>query len=151
MSAATLRLLGGFLCRGGVRAASSGTADAATQVAGPKLTAAARRGRRNLFELITTQPQFGVGTRVARSLWKGYDTYFTVTKVRPSKDLRHGTAWGVQTWRGQSQQVEQRIPGALKKEWRFFTPPPPPAELKRTLRSGELPGSAEQPTAVQSA
>jgi len=107
------------------------TVSTATAASSTKMTAAAKRGRRNLYELVTVLPQYGAGTRVTRSIWNGFESYYTLTQVKPTKDLSHGAAWGVKTWRGQTDATPTRVPGGLKKEWKFFSAPPSTAELKR--------------------
>lgn len=67
-------------------AAAVGSEAVAAAAATPvkKVTAAWRQGKRNLFELVTVQPKFGVGARVMRTPWAPQETYFTLTKVSPS-------------------------------------------------------------------
>ena len=52
--------------------------------------------------------------------WNG-ESYFTVTRVDFTSPS-HGKVWGVKTWRGKTDPVEHRIPGAAKKEWVLAEP-----------------------------
>eukprot|EP00899_Mesostigma_viride_P009316 jgi/Mesvir1/18386/Mv14269-RA.1 len=56
----------------------------------------------SLFEILKFLPDHGVGARIFRKSWRGggTDKYFTLTKVAPSMDGRHGKIWGSQTWNG---------------------------------------------------
>lgn len=68
------------------QAPAAAAAAAATPAAAvvKKETAAARQGKCNLFEIVTVMPKYGVGLRVARTLWRGHETYYTLTRVRPT-------------------------------------------------------------------
>ncbi|KAL4428679.1 hypothetical protein ABPG77_009785 [Micractinium sp. CCAP 211/92] len=74
---------------------------------------------KNAFELLIRQPSHGLGTKLSRTTWAD-DCYWTISKVRIAPDGKHGTAYGVLTWRGQQQRPEAptKVAGPLKKVWR---------------------------------
>lgn len=70
------------------------------------------------FDVLSRLPRQGVGAKLSRSSWRE-DSYWLITDVRMAKDGRHGTAWGLWTWRGEQQNEQPRkINGPLKKVWR---------------------------------
>lgn len=89
--------------------------------------AAPKEPQRNLFELASELPNYGVGAKVYRSSWaaNGYepsDYHWTVTKVvlkdkGVDKQLKRGDAWGVLRWKGVLEDRVRRIRTPLKKEW----------------------------------
>jgi small subunit ribosomal protein S34 len=83
--------------------------------------------KRNLFEVASELPNYGMGAKLYRSSWaaKGYepsDYHWTVTKVvlkdkGVDKQLKRGDAWGVLRWKGVLEDKVRRIRTPLKKEW----------------------------------
>ena len=83
--------------------------------------------RRNLYELASGLPNYGLGAKVYRSSWasKGYapsDYHWIVTKIMLKdkgleKQLKRGAAWGILRWKGILEEKPRRIPTGLKKEW----------------------------------
>eukprot|EP01137_Pigoraptor_chileana_P001614 Opistho-2@39497 len=76
--------------------------------------------KKNFFDVVNDKPQFGVGLRVSRSIWRRYDEekcHWQITKVALSPDLRHGKAYGILTWKGITEQTAKRIPSVLKPYW----------------------------------
>ena len=71
----------------------------------------------SLFRIVNGLRYFGVGARVSRSIYKKPDTYWTITKVKLSKDQNHGTIFGRLVWNGREKPRDQRINTALKKQW----------------------------------
>ncbi|KAK3279311.1 hypothetical protein CYMTET_12803 [Cymbomonas tetramitiformis] len=74
------------------------------------------RSQANLFEILRNLPAYGIGERIRRTGW-GDDCFWTVSKVRPKTDGRHGKAWGELTWQGAPTGKEAKIPGPLKTIW----------------------------------
>jgi hypothetical protein len=92
----------------------------------PSTVTPTRHIRLSLFDVIGWRKDFGVGLQVTRVKWKQRypDTYWTVKRVRLNPtSLRHGRAWGILTWKGQSENIEQEIRNPLKKEWIPYTQP----------------------------
>jgi len=76
---------------------------------------------KSFFEIIVTQPNFGVGAKLTRSIWARHpDSYVTVQRVQPNKvclcllsfyhlsrfvllqGFKYGKAWGVRTFKGKA-------------------------------------------------
>ncbi|PRW60764.1 hypothetical protein C2E21_0913 [Chlorella sorokiniana] len=110
---------------------------------------------KNAFELLSRLPQHGLGSKLSRTGWTD-DCYWTVQKVRMSPDGKHGSAWGVLTWRGQAQQADKpaSINGPLKPVWRVvqdsqqgWQPSGLAAALKQDRQAAKAAAKAEQPAA----
>jgi hypothetical protein len=90
----------------------------------PKPNTRVRKGK-NLFDLLWTFKDFGVGQRFTRKSWKYPEPcYFTVTKVVPTKDLpdiKRAKVWGVLTWRGVEDPGPTKMRCPLKREWRHIS------------------------------
>lgn len=56
----------------------------------------------NVFQVLCPTRNYGVGTRVTRGIWSKYaePSYWEVTRIRPSSDLKHGKVYGKFTFRG---------------------------------------------------
>lgn len=67
-------------------------------VAGAALT------RTSLFKLICPTRNYGLGKKVTRGIWDRFPepSYWEVTRVRPSPDLKHGKVYGRLTFRGKT-------------------------------------------------
>ncbi|PSC75015.1 28S ribosomal mitochondrial [Micractinium conductrix] len=74
---------------------------------------------KNAFELLSRLPKHGLGSNLSRTGWTD-DCYWTIEKVKVSPNGKHGTAWGVLTWRGTAHRPEAptTINGPLKRVWR---------------------------------
>lgn len=85
----------------------------------------AKRGKKNFFDVAFGLQELGVGYRFIRSIWWNKpETYWTVTRVAPvikgsEAQHRRGTAYGVLTFKGETDGKERRIRGVLKKGWRY--------------------------------
>eukprot|EP00128_Syssomonas_multiformis_P003461 Colp12_sorted_trinity150504_noHs@20813 len=77
----------------------------------------------NFFEVVGSLRLFGQGQRLHRKIWNkwGEDKcYWTVVKVVPKEgNLLRGKAFGIFTWRGQTDGKVQSIKGVLKKQWKL--------------------------------
>ena len=71
----------------------------------------------SLFRIVNGLRYFGLGAKVSRSIYKEPDTYWTITKVKLSKDQNHGTIFGRLVWNGREKPRDQRINTAMKKQW----------------------------------
>ena len=76
-----------------------------------------------LFRLVHGLRYFGVGTKVTRDIYKKPETYWTITKVKLSKDQNHGKIFGRLVWNGRMKSRDQRINTALKKQWSLVSVP----------------------------
>ena len=58
----------------------------------------------NLVQTLTPLREFGVGQVVRRKIWSKYSepSYWKVTQIKPSEDLKHGKVYGVFTRRGKN-------------------------------------------------
>lgn len=58
----------------------------------------------NVFQVLCPTRNYGVGARVTRKCWSKFaePTYWEITRVHPSQDLKHGKAFGHFTFRGAS-------------------------------------------------
>ncbi|GAB9463249.1 hypothetical protein Gpo141_00000715 [Globisporangium polare] len=75
----------------------------------------------NVFQVLCPTRNYGVGARVTRKCWSKFPepTYWEITRMHPSQDLKHGKAFGRFTFRGKTDPVEKRINVPLKKDWLF--------------------------------
>lgn len=73
----------------------------------------------NIFQVLCPQRNYGVGLRVTRGIWKRFEepSFWEVTRIRPSPDLKHGKVYGRFTFRGKTDMKEKRINGPLKRDW----------------------------------
>ncbi|TMW68050.1 hypothetical protein Poli38472_007722 [Pythium oligandrum] len=80
-----------------------------------------RKSLSNVFQVLCPTRDYGLGKKVTRGIWDKFaePTYWEVTRVRPSPDLKHGKVYGRFTFRGKTDPVEKRINGPLKKDWRI--------------------------------
>lgn len=83
-----------------------------------------QQGPRKFFELATMFPNNGIGMKFFRKNWRSQNSYWRITRVKlkvaPEKfddENVHGKAWGVLTWRGQSDGRERPLRGTYKKLW----------------------------------
>ncbi|KAI9294415.1 hypothetical protein K502DRAFT_342459 [Neoconidiobolus thromboides FSU 785] len=97
------------------------------------------RRDKNLFELLSVQPNNGVGLRVAAKEWlnKGKDNlYYTITKSQIKKDLKHGKAWGELYVNGKLV-PNKRIRHGLKLNWLLHPGPQPALEANKVSKETE--------------
>mmetsp|Transcript_2238 Transcript_2238/g.7976 ORF Transcript_2238/g.7976 Transcript_2238/m.7976 type:complete len:141 (+) Transcript_2238:139-561(+) len=84
-----------------------------------------RKGKKNFFDVAFGMREFGVGYRFIRNIWWNKpETYWTLTRIQPcikgdESQLRRGKAYGVLTFRGETDGQERRIRGVLKRGWRY--------------------------------
>lgn len=77
------------------------------------------RGR-SLFECLNGLRYFGRGVCVTRNIYKFPETYWVISRVRLTKDQKHGAAWGTMVWNGRVKQGSpEKIGAPLKKQWRI--------------------------------
>mmetsp|Transcript_8475 Transcript_8475/g.12522 ORF Transcript_8475/g.12522 Transcript_8475/m.12522 type:complete len:101 (-) Transcript_8475:29-331(-) len=67
---------------------------------------------KNLFELAAKYPEQGVGFKFWRKTWPE-NSYYTITRIS-FKDPRHGKAFGVLTWKGETKDHEEKVRSPLK-------------------------------------
>mmetsp|Transcript_30567 Transcript_30567/g.66691 ORF Transcript_30567/g.66691 Transcript_30567/m.66691 type:complete len:128 (-) Transcript_30567:303-686(-) len=103
------------------------------------------RGKPNFFEVARNLPNFGVGSKIKRNAWEGDNCYWTVTKIHPDKDGRHGKAWGVLTWAGAAQEKQSKIPGTLKRIWSPLSNTPFVAVPERVEPASSQPAEPTEP------
>jgi hypothetical protein len=77
----------------------------------------------SLYKIVNGMRYFGVGAKVTRDIYKKPETYWTITKVKLSKDQNHGTIFGRLVWNGRMKGKDQRINTALKKQWSLIETP----------------------------
>jgi hypothetical protein len=87
-----------------------------------EVQAAVRREGKKLYQIVYALRDFGIGRKVTRTIWRkspdgSITSYWTVTKVKPYRDLRRIRAWGVLTWQGVPSNRETKIRRVLKKQW----------------------------------
>ncbi|KAL1923565.1 uncharacterized protein VTP21DRAFT_8545 [Calcarisporiella thermophila] len=80
---------------------------------------------KNLYELLNTHKDFGVGQRVVLQKWinKGFqDCYYEITKIKLKEDLRHGRAWGVMVWKGRTldEGKPKKLMQTARRQWRLL-------------------------------
>jgi len=81
----------------------------------------------NFFDLAFQFFDYGVGKRFRRKLWDNPNNYWTITRVKITNltsNRKRGSAWGILTWRGITDNKERKITGVLKREWKFAKPDP---------------------------
>lgn len=75
-----------------------------------------------LYDLVFGLPSNGVGRLVRRSLWTHDDCFVKLTRVDvkavPRTNLKRGTAYGVLTWRGETDNIERKLTSTCKRDWR---------------------------------
>ncbi|XP_055991248.1 small ribosomal subunit protein mS34 [Sorex fumeus] len=113
----------------------------------PRAWADARRESR-LLPLLSRLPLFGLGRLVTRKSWlwrHDEPCYWRLTRVRPdftAQDLDHGQAWGVLTFKGETEPEPREIAQAMYHDWRlvprheeaaFTAPAPAPARGPRAV------------------
>lgn len=88
------------------------------------------RTGKNLFDILSALPNFGVGRIVTRGKWEhdfpsSEPCYFKITRVKvdcTQPNLDKGEAWGIPTMRGYSRDGnnEANIGSAWKREWKLI-------------------------------
>ncbi|TYZ67085.1 hypothetical protein PybrP1_007677 [[Pythium] brassicae (nom. inval.)] len=75
----------------------------------------------NVFQVLCPTRNYGVGARVTRKIWSRFTepTYWEITRIQPSPDLKHGKVFGRFTFRGKTDPKVKRINVPLKKDWHF--------------------------------
>ncbi|KAI8884093.1 hypothetical protein K501DRAFT_248450 [Backusella circina FSU 941] len=81
------------------------------------------KGGKNLFELLRTLPNQGIGSRVVPNKFINNATlkqsYYEVTKVNLKEETKNGRAWGVEVLKGHTMKDGKpvEIRGGLKFKW----------------------------------
>ncbi|KAI8088909.1 uncharacterized protein BX664DRAFT_385492 [Halteromyces radiatus] len=84
------------------------------------------RSGKNLYQVLSSLPNQGVGSRVAPTKYINNpslkDSYYEVTKVNLKPGTTHGRAWGVQVLKGRTIQDGKpiEIRGGLKLKWKEY-------------------------------
>ncbi|KAI9498935.1 hypothetical protein BDB00DRAFT_797408 [Zychaea mexicana] len=84
------------------------------------------KGGKNLYEVLSVLPEFGVGSRVTPTKIANNPTlnesFYEVTKVHLKPGLKHGRAWGVQVLKGRTMENGKpvEIRGGLKYKWKLY-------------------------------
>merc|ERR1711939_703349 len=73
----------------------------------------------NFFQVCQLLPEYGLGRKLRRCTWED-NSFWTVTRLKPSSDGEHGKAWGQLTWRGVPEEKPRRINGVLKRPWKHI-------------------------------
>ncbi|KAM6156124.1 small ribosomal subunit protein mS34 [Rhynchocyon petersi] len=98
------------------------------------------RRENRLLQLLGRLPLFGIGRLVTRKSWlwqHDEPCYWRLTRVRPdytAQNLDHGKAWGILTFKGQTESEPREIEQVMHHDWRLvpkheetaftaFTPP----------------------------
>ncbi len=113
----------------------------------PPEPARAKPINRNVFEVASELPKFGVGAKIFRKNWlkNGYDPNdhnYQITRIEIwDKGVKrpHGKAHGIRTWKGVADPHETKIRSPLKPEWMHLFEPygallARPAPDRRALR-----------------
>ncbi|EGG20244.1 hypothetical protein DFA_07367 [Cavenderia fasciculata] len=81
---------------------------------------------RNFLDVCFGLPDQGVGHRLTKTLWPERESYWTVTRVRFTKNsggrttsLR-GAAYGILTWGGKTDERERKVMDILQRKWTTF-------------------------------
>jgi small subunit ribosomal protein S34 len=63
---------------------------------------AGRKNMLNIFQVLCPTRNYGLGQRVSRSIWDKFSepTFWEITRIRPSPDLKHGKVYGKFTFKG---------------------------------------------------
>ncbi|KAH8969423.1 hypothetical protein BDL97_02G033100 [Sphagnum fallax] len=75
--------------------------------------------RKNLFDVVKVLPNWGVGSKVAKSHWRP-ETFYKITEIKLYKDPGHGAAWGIYHEAGVEAGKLQKIGGANKRCWKHI-------------------------------
>ncbi|KAJ0401962.1 hypothetical protein P43SY_002009 [Pythium insidiosum] len=75
----------------------------------------------NIFQALVPTRHYGVGKKATRAIWDRFPepSYWEITRILPSPDLKHGKVYGRLTFRGKTDPAEKRINGPLKRDWRL--------------------------------
>ncbi|KAM9210949.1 small ribosomal subunit protein mS34 [Dugong dugon] len=83
------------------------------------------RHESRLLQLLGRLPLFGIGRLVTRKSWlwqHDEPCYWRLTRVRPdytAQNLDHGKAWGVLTFKGQTESEAREIEQVMYHDWRL--------------------------------
>jgi hypothetical protein len=68
------------------------------------MSTAGRKAAANALQVLCETRNYGVGKRVTRGIWSKYaePSFWEVTRIQPSADLKHGKVYGKFTFRGAS-------------------------------------------------
>jgi hypothetical protein len=88
--------------------------------------AASTKAIGNVFQVLCPTRNYGVGTRVTRKIWSKFPepTYWEITRIHPSPDLKHGKVFGRFTFRGASLSLSLLLSNAisvLRVAWNTYT------------------------------
>lgn len=67
-------------------------------------TTPVRKSMQNVFQVLCPTRNYGLGARVTRKVWAKFpeESYWEITRIHPSPDLKHGKVFGRFTFRGKS-------------------------------------------------
>lgn len=65
-------------------------------------TTPVRKSMQNVFQVLCPTRNYGLGARVTRKVWAKFpeESYWEITRIHPSPDLKHGKVFGRFTFRG---------------------------------------------------
>ncbi|XP_059660820.1 uncharacterized protein LOC132307155 [Cornus florida] len=96
-----------------------------------------RKKKKNLIEVASFLPNWGIGYHMAKAHWTGVS--YEIVKINLYKDGRHGKAWGLVHKNGlPAADAPKKISGVHKRCWRYI----PGLEKKEasTPKPGVVPG-----------
>ncbi|XP_006873973.1 PREDICTED: 28S ribosomal protein S34, mitochondrial [Chrysochloris asiatica] len=106
------------------------------------------RRESRLLQLLCRLPLFGLGRLVTRKSWlwqHDEPCYWRLTRVRPdytAQNLDHGKAWGVLTFKGQTESEAREIEQVMYHDWRLVP------KHEEAAFTAFTPGSKEPPRSV---
>ncbi|KAL5717411.1 hypothetical protein ACHQM5_010416 [Ranunculus cassubicifolius] len=108
----SLNLLRAFSTAASPTPPSSAAADAVSKK--PK-----RKKKKNLFEVASFLPNWGLGYQLAKTHWVGLS--YQITKINLYKDGKHGKAWGIVHKDGSpAADAPKKISGVHKRCWKYI-------------------------------
>lgn len=95
--------------------------------------------RKNLFDVVKVLPNWGLGSRVAKSHWNP-ETFYKIAEIKLYKDPGHGAAWGIYHEAGVEAGKLQKIGGANKRCWKHIEDTT--SQTWRTVEKSQVPSEA---------
>ncbi|XP_007937706.1 28S ribosomal protein S34, mitochondrial [Orycteropus afer afer] len=109
------------------------------------------RRESRLMQLLCRLPLFGIGRLVTRKSWlwqHDEPCYWRLTRVRPdytAQNVDHGKAWGVLTFKGQTESEAREIEHVMHHDWRLVPKHEEAAFTALTPTSKDPPRSVPYP------
>lgn len=96
-----------------------------------------RKNKKTLLEAAKPFPDWGIGSKLARSYWQDKN-FYKITSIKLKRDCCHGKAWGIFHKNGKpTTETPVRINGANKRVWKLIDDVPKETSettLKTTLK-----------------